>query len=658
MRKSTIFFIFALALAFAVAQVIISDADGPQDYAKGEVLVKYRAGVSEKSRALKVERVRATRLREYRDLRLSHLQLEPGMSVQDAIAELEADPDVEYAEPNYRRHALPPSVWPDDYNATELWGLAQIQAREAWDIANVCESPVAVIDTGITYGHPDLADNVWQNTGEDCFNGIDDDANGYVDDCQGWDFVGTTYDNPTPDNDPLDGAGHGTHVSGTIGAVGNNVTGVVGVCAAGAQLMALKSMDDSGNGWTSEEIEAIYYAKKMGATVINLSLGGTECSNAEKDAIWSFGSTGGVVVAAAGNSLTDNDINPEYPASHDLPYIISVAATNTLDGLVYFTYPTAPGSNYGFTSVDLGAPGNDIKSTWPPSTYATLEGSSMATPHVAGVVALINSTFPDMNAVQKRAQLLGTVDEVPALAGKVVTGGRLNARNAVLARVPELPNALVANVIAGSTVELTWTDNSDDETNFRIERMDEGGTSFVPIANVAAGATLYQDASVSVEVAAGQGYYYRVRALKAVDTGAEIVEIRSTPSNTVGVNANPSDLLRNFDCRQRGGGGGGGCFIATAAYGSTMMPELDILRGFRDGVLMKSEMGRAVVKFYYRTSPPVAHSIRNIPALRAVMRGVIAPVVFAIDSPAVFAAIVLLAAAFIIAGSRKRGLLK
>jgi subtilisin family serine protease len=208
---------------------------------------------------------------------------------------------------------------------------------------------VAVIDTGADYTHPDLAANIWTHPGEIAGNSLDDDGNGKTDDTRGWDFV---FDN----NDPMDGNGHGTHVAGTIGAVGNNGRGVTGVCWA-AKIMLLRAFDASGITTVADIIEAMDYARQNGARIVNASYSGTEYSQAESDAIALLNSAGVLLIAAAGNEGVDNDPTPSYPASYDLSNIIAVAATDTSDLLASF-------SNFGKSKVHVAAPGVSIFSTF------------------------------------------------------------------------------------------------------------------------------------------------------------------------------------------------------------------------------------------------------------------------------------------------------
>ena len=353
----------------------------------------------------------------------------PGLQListkNDLAAALETylkSPIVEYAEPDY---LLSIDAIPNDPDFSLLWGMyntgqsggtpgTDIDAPEAWDLATGSSSVViAVIDTGVDYNHEDLASNMWVNTGEIPNNGIDDDGNGYIDDYLGWDF----YNN---DNDPMDDYSHGTHCSGTIAGVGNNEIGVTGVNWQ-AKIMPLKFLGAAGFGSISDAILAINYASQMGASVISNSWGGSGYSQALKDAI---DASPAVVVCSAGNERNNNDLSPHYPSSYDSPNIISVASINRYNSLSSF-------SNYGLISVDLGAPGSDIYSTVPGNGYRMESGTSMATPHVSGVAGLIKSYCPGSTTDQIIKAILETVDPVPDLTGKTVTGGRLNAFRAL-----------------------------------------------------------------------------------------------------------------------------------------------------------------------------------------------------------------------------------
>ncbi|MCA9300456.1 MAG: S8 family serine peptidase, partial [Phycisphaerales bacterium] len=287
--------------------------------------------------------------------------LEVAMPVDEAVKLLSALPFVDYAEPDYVVRADASSN--DTYIGLQ-WGLnntgqdirgvlgtpdADIDGFEAWDVrTNASGVVVAIIDSGTQWDHPDLDGNIWSNSDEIAGNGVDDDGNGFVDDTRGWDF----YSN---DNNPDDGDGHGTHTAGTVGAEGNNGAGVAGVCWD-VQLMPLRFLGPFG-GSTSDAVEAVNYAVANGARISNNSWGGGGFSTSLYNAIANAGSQNHLFVAAAGNDGVNTDNSAHYPSSYDLGNIISVAATDNRDGRASF-------SNYGSTTVDLGAPGVDIASTY------------------------------------------------------------------------------------------------------------------------------------------------------------------------------------------------------------------------------------------------------------------------------------------------------
>jgi len=363
-------------------------------------------------------------------------------TAEEAISEYTNQPDVLYAEVD-RLISLSPnetvdlvtnsvsssgssSVTPNDPGYSLQWGLhnsgqspfygtagADIDAPIAWNTTTGSDVVVAVVDTGVYYTHEDLADNIWTNSGEIAGNGIDDDGNGYIDDIRGWNFCSGT-------NNPIDDNGHGTHCAGIIAAVGYNGVGVTGVNWK-AKIMPLKFLDSSGSGYTSDAISAILYANTMGAKVISNSWGGSGVSRALKDAI---DASSAVVVCAAGNDADNIDTTPLYPASYNSSNIIAVAATDYNDKLASF-------SNYGPKSVDIAAPGVTIRSTYKNNQYAYLSGTSMATPFVSGVAALVSATNSSLSNAEIKEKIMSNVDAISSLSGKVTSNGRLNAANAV-----------------------------------------------------------------------------------------------------------------------------------------------------------------------------------------------------------------------------------
>ena len=357
----------------------------------------------------------------------------PGASTQDVLGWASRTTGVSYVEPDF---VIAPTIASNDPSRGQLWGLdntgqsggvvdADIDAPEAWNTTTGSRNVVvAVIDTGMDYKHPDLAANTWRNPGEVAGDGIDNDRNGFIDDVRGWDFANN-------DANPMDDNGHGSHVSGTIGAVGNNGTGVVGVNWQ-VSIMPLKFLDASGSGSTSAAVAAINYATRMrrdfGINVVatNNSWGGGGLSTALRDAIDAGAGAGILFVAAAGNESNNNDATPAYPASYTGTSVISVAATDRSNRLASF-------SNYGATGVDLAAPGVSILSTTPNNSYASYSGTSMATPHVTGTVALLAAANPQATAAQIRTAILSSTTPVAGLTGKVATGGLLNAAAALQA---------------------------------------------------------------------------------------------------------------------------------------------------------------------------------------------------------------------------------
>jgi subtilisin family serine protease len=340
--KSMCLLLFSL-VALLVGPVY-AFADGP--YKEGEVLVKYRNHVTAASKAVLAGRHSEKILREFSRHDVHHLKLPEGTDVMAAVESLKREEDVEYAEPNYIRRPL--SVTPNDPVWQGQWGLVKIGMADAWTMGwGSSTVTVAVLDTGVDYNHPDLAANMWANEDETAGNNRDDDGNGYIDDVRGWNFVGEN-------NNPMDLSGHGTHVAGIIGAVGNNSIGMAGINWT-VKIMPIKFMAETGT--IADEVSGIEYAVQMGAKVINASFGETTFSQTEYEAIQGAGERGVLIIAAAGNNGTSNDGSTKtYPASYGLANIISVAATDSNDTLASF-------SNYGSTSVHLAAPGKDIEST-------------------------------------------------------------------------------------------------------------------------------------------------------------------------------------------------------------------------------------------------------------------------------------------------------
>jgi subtilisin family serine protease len=459
------------APASAVAQGVLGESvassDAPRKplppHVPDEIIVRFRDRVPELNKAATLSRAAATRLRVFRTLEgLERHRLPANVTVDGALARYRKDPDVLYAEPNY---IVRTASTPDDTRFGELWGLsntgqsggtpgADIDALAAWGITTGSSSVVvAVIDTGIDYNHPELSANMFRNASECIANGIDDDGNGRIDDCFGIDTAGN-------DSNPLDDNRHGSHVAGTIGAAANNAAGVAGI-SWNVSLMACKFLDAAGSGTTADAIECLEYVKSMkerGVNVVatNNSWGGGGFSQALFDAIQRHQEAGILFVAAAGNGNAfgvgrNNDQTPFYPCAYGLPNVICVAATTRTDDRATF-------SNYGRRTVHIGAPGNEILSTALNGSYATLNGTSMATPHVTGTAALLKAADPARDWRAIRNLILAGGDNVASMAN-TITQKRLNALGAltcsnspVVARLRPVADAITSN--AGTPVGL------------------------------------------------------------------------------------------------------------------------------------------------------------------------------------------------------------
>jgi serine protease len=465
--------------------------------------------------------------------------------------------DVVYAEPNYIVHA---SVTPNDTSFGLLWGLvnngqniggqagaagADISADQAWAVTKGSRANVVgVVDTGIDYTHPDLIANVWSapssftvtvgGTTITCAAGT-----------HGFNAIKKTCD-------PMDDSIHGTHVSGTIGAQGNNGAGVVGVNWV-ASLMGLKFLDNTGSGTTADAINAIAFAiqakSRFGAAanvrVLSNSWGGGGFSQALLNEIIAAGSSDMLFVAAAGNSGTNNDTTPSYPASYAASNIIAVAATDNRDALASF-------SNYGAASVELGAPGVYIASTTPNGGYAYMSGTSMATPHVSGTAALTLAACPALTTSQLVSTIVAAVDPVASLAGKTSTGGRLNAYKAVTSCAPAPADYSISISPASQTV------TSGASTSFTVTINRSGTYVFDPALTVSglpanASASFSSNAlaatsTLTISIAAGTApatYGLTVTATdnnKLVRTASASLIVASTPQPDFSLSASPSPI--------------------------------------------------------------------------------------------------------------------
>lgn len=446
---------------------------------KGDYIVKLKKGaVGEMSfRALNQEsQIESLGLNMYR------VQVEESQA-ESTFRSFNHNPAVEYIQPNYRiypigtagltanaknltlrlENMLQPSRDPSlptgpiqtnmgpDPMLNQQWGMTAINAPQAWQQnINAENIVVAVIDTGVDYTHPDLVNNMWSNPGEIPNNGIDDDGNGFVDDVVGWDFVQN-------DNKPYDvhftgmfdimlggNPGHGTHCAGNVGAIGNNSVGISGV-APNVKIMAMRFIAEKDGGTSANAIKSINYAINNGAKVLSNSWGSVGedpkdpvGNRALREAVQYAAANDVLFVAAAGNGNPQNGIGydndtsnvPAYPASYDMDIILSVAATDVRGNLGRF-------SNFGQRSVDIGAPGVDIFSTVPGGRWTnvvlktqgqtfTWDGTSMATPMVAGAAALIWAKYPNLTALEVKQKLMSSSQPLSSLAGKTVSGGLLD----------------------------------------------------------------------------------------------------------------------------------------------------------------------------------------------------------------------------------------
>ena len=439
----------ALATAAGIgapsAQAVPPQAQAAEDSPRAvpnELLVGYEEGATAEQRAAARSRAEAVLAERVVPAQAGRAEVElvripPGLAIAAAARQLEADPAVAYAEPNWIYNHADTSNDPSFTNGS-LWGMYGdasspanqygSQAAEAWAAGHTGSSTVyvGVIDEGIQYTHPDLDANVWTNP-FDPADGVDNDGNGYVDDVRGWDFANN--DNSIYDGGPkgnLDD--HGTHVSGTIGAEANGA-GVVGV-NWNVTLISGKFLGRNG-GTTASAVKATDYftdlKSRHGLNIVatNNSWGGGGSSLTLSQAIDRANAASILFVAAAGNGGRDgvgdnNDAVASYPSNYPQANVIAVAAITSSGAKSSF-------SNYGATTVDIGAPGSSIMSTTAANTYSSYSGTSMATPHVTGAAALYASAHPGATAAQIKSAILGSAVPTASLAGKTVTGGRLNA---------------------------------------------------------------------------------------------------------------------------------------------------------------------------------------------------------------------------------------
>ncbi len=466
-----------------------------EDYVEGQVLVKLKPGLGLQAQSEFLADYGAKVLYDFKfpphmqsvfKGKLLQVALPEGLSTPQAIAAMEKDPRVAAVDSNDIVHIvsddvrnIPDSVasdsggddkermlqGDDDNNAPlpddlddRLWGLrntgqgggkpgVDIDAVGAWTVTRGSSSGpvIAVIDTGADYTHGDLQNNIWLNPSE-TEDGADDDNDGVIDDIHGYNAIDGS-------GDPMDDNGHGTHVTGTIAAEGNNGLGVVGVNWK-ARVLPVKFLSSSGGGTTADAIKALLYADQHGARITSNSWAGNKYNQILYDVL---ASSSALHVCAAGNEGYDNDIRPVYPASYKLPNIISVAAHDAKDRLARF-------SNRGKT-VHLAAPGVDIYSTAPGDEYKIMSGTSMATPHVSGVAGLIATEYPEATALDIKRRILSSVTRMPEkYAVRLATGGRLNARMALEHDdvPPAIPGDFSGIAESPTRVKLAWITPGDD----------------------------------------------------------------------------------------------------------------------------------------------------------------------------------------------------
>ncbi|OGU17019.1 MAG: hypothetical protein A2076_11205 [Geobacteraceae bacterium GWC2_53_11] len=677
--------ILAAVLSVSLVSCGSSGDAGLPAHRPGELIVKFR---SPKSSGKIVAGLKARTLPHSLPYGLQKIVLPAGKSVSEALSELNSNPDVLYAEPNYIARK---SQIPDDTRFSEQWGLTAISAPQAWDIATGSSSViVATLDTGIDYRHPDLVDNLWINSAEIANNGIDEDGNGIVDDVNGVVIKeGIVGGNPM-DDDTADT--HGTHVAGIIGAAGNNAVGVSGVNWH-VKLMAVKFLHGPlGEGDLADAVTGMAYAVSHGAKVINCSFEVAGSSKALAEAIDEADKQGVLVVSAAGNSGNNIDHSIVVPASIRSANNIAVAATTQNDALPSW-------SNYGQRSVDLAAPGG--MNTGDPSgilstvtlfdkntkqflRYRTTAGTSMAAPFVSGVAALVWGAFPDLTHRQVRARIMNGVDKLSGLTTSTITGGRLNALGALTATdLPAIFSVTPVAPVRGEIITirgvnfgsssgnlmhggfaLPVTSWSDTEITSVIPATAVGGTVLVngqgsgfPLdvaikpVSVALSASLSDGAPplvidfnavasspdseiVRVEWDFGDGAFEEFAGAPLTytanrsfnDPGSFTVRVMAT--DQIGRSAVATTVVTVVADASKSSGSDSRCFVATAAYGSPLHPRVAALRNFRDRYLLTNMPGRLFVAAYYSASPPLARFIARHETVRSLSRMALQPLVW------------------------------
>jgi Subtilase family/Fervidolysin N-terminal prodomain len=475
-----------------------------QKYVSGQLLVRFRAGLNRQAMQAQHAQVGAAVLKEFHVVKnLQLVRLPTGMTVPQARRLYRARPDVLYAEPNYLRYTVQSPLVPNDPLYPDMWNLhntgqaggtpgADIHAPQAWGLITGRSSVVvAVIDTGIDYKHPDLAANVWSSSSSYTVT-----LNGKAVTCA----AGTHGFNAiTQTCDPMDDDSHGTHVSGIIGADGNNGTGVAGVNWQ-VQLMACKFLDSSGSGSTADAITCLEYVALMKDSGVNLvatnnSYGGVGFSQAEMDAIDSHRQRGVLFIAAAGNAHSNNDFASFYPANYGLPHMIAVAASDRRDTLADF-------SNFGRHTVHLSAPGKEILSTVPGGQYEVYSGTSMAAPHVTGMAALLKAQDSTRDWKAIKNLMLAGGDTVSGLSNTIAQK-RLNAYGAMTCSNSVLQSRLLpmaddAYVWGGDSLSFAVLSINCASPNGPVEISVDGGAGTISLADDGIGPDLEADDGIYV----------------------------------------------------------------------------------------------------------------------------------------------------------------
>lgn len=563
-RKLSVFILSIVVFIIVLSCFMVSGAQSSINgdkkyYIENEVIIKFKDDIQ--AYRMSTEKVgKDLKFKESLTEDLGIYEINNGETVRKTIEDLMENDSIEYAQPNYLYRLL---SFPNDEYFDKLWGFhntenagIDINIIDAWNITKGKEEiVVAVIDDGINIEHPDLKENIWINKGEIEGNEIDDDGNGYVDDINGWDFANdcnTIYDEK-------DGDYHGTHVAGIIAASANDI-GVIGV-APNIKIMPLKFINGK-TGTTTDAVKAIEYAKENGADIVNCSWG-EELGEDDMSLKNAIEDSGLLFICAAGNKGMDNDVNPVYPASLDCENIISVAAMDNKGKLASF-------SNYGSITVDIGAPGSNILSTIPEdipeevkdkyvtvvdavyedNLYGYISGTSMATPHVTGIAALLKSKNHDLTPLSIKNAIIESIKSIDNLKDRTVSGGMADAYEALKRTAPERPSSLKATK-SGTSISLNWDGNeTGDFKEYIIERK-IGSKSLEKLTTTAD--KNYTDNGIDKYTK----YTYRIKAIdewgNASVYSKEVAVAAASKPSTGGGSSKPSSGGGGS-----GGGGGGG----------------------------------------------------------------------------------------------------